>query len=251
MFKVTTVNLAPDTLSAIPGHGVTELGELSPEEFTAVLARFRDLDPVQNLEADPHILVTAHAGKFIIRTGQGKLHLYDARDTTVPYVELTPDDVVANLDRPAAPLRPDSDSGDLTKEGASTPSRGIALAILIAGLSLNGYTLYSVVYTKSVSEKPAVTLLTDATEITKRQSNAAGTYATGDQPGDRVIIVTSDGKVRFIEIGVRSGLAESTDTYRPGRHDSKPCLATGDSGVVDILNPDTLVYYRDTYRRTK
>ena len=249
MFKVTTVNLAPDTLSANPGAGATDLGELSPEEFAGLLARFRALDPIQNLEADPHVLVTARAGKFIIRTDHGKLHLYDARDTTVPFLELTPDELIANLDQVAPPATLSSD--EASSSAASTPSRGIALAIFMAGLSLNGYTLYSVFYTESVSEKPAVTLLTDATEITQRQHDLAGTYATGDQPGDRVIVVTADGRVKFLEIGVRSGLAETTDTYRPGRHDSKLCLATTGSGVVELLNPDTLLYYRDTYRRTK
>lgn len=252
MFKVTTINLSPDTLSSVPGDVATDLGELSSEEFSALLERFRNLDPVQNNEANPHILVTARAGKFIVRTGQGKLHLYDARDTTVPYLELTPEKIVADLDEaPTAPIQPEVPSDGAAKQAVSTPSRGIALAILIAGLSLNGYTLYSVVYTESVEEKPAVTLLTDHAEIAKRQSDLAGTYATGDQPGDRAIVVTADGKVKFIEVGPRSNFGESADTYRPGRHESKLCLATAESGVVDVLNPDTLLYYRDTYRRAK
>lgn len=251
MFQVTTINLSPDTLSATPGQDPTDLGELSAEEFSALLGRFRLLDPIQNNEADPHILVTARAGKFIIRTGQGKLHVYDARDPTVPYLDLTPEKIVADLDQtPTSPVE-DIPAEVPLKPAVSTPSRGIALAILIAGLSLNGYTLYSVVYTESVEEKPAVTLLTDNAEIAKRQADLAGTYATGDQPGDRAIVVTADGKVKFIEVGARANFAESADTYRPGRHEAKLCLATAESGVVDVLNPDTLLYYRDTYRRAK
>ena len=38
------------------------LGILSAEEFTALLERFRQIDPAQNNEADPHLLVTAAAG---------------------------------------------------------------------------------------------------------------------------------------------------------------------------------------------
>ena len=252
MFTVTTFNLAPDTRSAVPGQGHTDLGELSIEEFSFLLARFRELDSQQNLEGDPHLIVTARAGKFLVRTNRGKLLLYDARDTTVPYADLTAEEIVAQLDRvPAVEQQPDGPSAAVPTEVASTPSRGIAVAILLAGLVLNGYTLYSVFYTESVNEKPAITLVTDAAEVTARLHDATGTYATGDQPGDRAIVVTPDGKIKFLEIGARSRLTENVDIFHLGRRDKKLCLATAVSGVVDILNIDALVYYRDTYKRTK
>jgi hypothetical protein len=79
----------------------------------------------------------------------------------------------------------------------------------------------------------------------------ASTFATGTQPGDRVITITADGKIKFVEVGLKDGFANNTDTFRLGRHDKKLCLLTIDSGVVDIVNPDILIYYRDTYRRTR
>ena len=92
-----------------------------------------------------------------------------------------------------------------------------------------------------------------------------GTVAekAGAQPGDRVITVGADGRVTFAEVGAATSLNNGTDTYRLGRHEKKArspsassdtgrlCLTTTDSGVIDILNIDTLIYYRDTYRRTK
>jgi len=250
MFKVTTLNLAPDTRSALPAPDPTDLGELSADEFGALLARFRDLDSVQNLETDPHLVVTARAGKFIVRTSRGKLLLYDARDITAPYAELTVAEILAHLDRaPAAPVAADT-LGDASAKAASAPHRGIAFAILVAGLVLNGYTLYSVFYTETVSEKPAVTLLVDPAEIAARQHDALGTFATGSQPGDRIIEVKPDG-VRFFALGSRGNLADNSDTYRLGHHGKNLCLATAESGVIDLTGIDTLVYYRDAYRRTK
>lgn len=251
MFNVTTFNLAPDLRSALPGEGHTGLGELSPAEFAALLARFRELDAMQNAQADPHLIVTARAGKFLIRTGQGKLLLYDARDSTVPYAELSADEIVAQLDRTPPTSAPPEAPAAAANAGADTPNRAIAVAILLAGLALNGYTLYSAFYTESVDEKPAVTLLTDPTEVAARLHDAVGTYATGDQPGDRVLMVTPDGKIKFLEIGARSRLSDSVDTFHLGRRDKKLCLDTMESGVIDILNIDNLVYYRDTYKRTK
>jgi len=251
MFNVTTVNLSPDTRTAIAGQEATALGDLSLEEFSALLERLREIDPVQNHEADPHLLVTSRAGKFIVRTGQGKLLLYDARDTTAPYAELTTGDIIAHLDRPSSLTdRLDPSADALAREAARTPSRGIAAAILIAGLLLNGYTLYSVFYTESVNEKPTVILLTEPAELSARLSDAVGTYATGSQPGDRVIVISVDGKIKFLEVGSRNSLSDSSDTFRIGRHDTKLCLATAENGVIDVLNIDTLIYYRDIYKRT-
>ena len=134
---------------------------------------------------------------------------------------------------------------------SGAPHRGIAVAILVAGLALNGYTLHSVFYVENVNARPDVTLITDAAELRMRQHDVIGTFATGGQPGDRVIAVSPDGRVAFSELGSRNGVADNSDTYRIGRRAGKLCLTTTDSGIIDARNIDTLVYYRDTYRRTK
>lgn len=127
--------------------------------------------------------------------------------------------------------------------------RAIAAAILAAALGLNGYTLYSVFHTERVEERPAVVLVTDATEAAARQREIAGTYATGTRPGDRMIVVHADGRVDFSEVGTKGGINANTDTYQLGRHGTKFRLSTPDNGVINVLNLETLVYYRDTYRR--
>ena len=58
-----------------------------------------------------------------------------------------------------------------------------------------------------------------------------------------------DGHVEFSEIAAKGLIAESRDTYRLGRRNTKLCLVTPTSGVVDLLNLETLTYYGDTYRR--
>ncbi len=249
MFTVSTVNLSSDTSKVDPELGTAELGVLSEDEFASLLYRFRLLDSVQNSEVDPHLLVNANAGRFIVRTGRGKLFLYNARDTTEPYAELTPAEIIAHLDR--QPSTPPADFSAPGPEAKPAPHYGIAFAILFAGLALNAYTLYSVFYTETVVEQPAVTLLTDSAELTARQREVVGTFATGAQNGDRVITVNADGSLQFSELGSRSGISTSRDTFRLGRHDKKLCLLTTDSGVVDVAGVDTLVYYRDIYRRTK
>lgn len=252
MFQVATVSLSADAGQAHASLGTTQLGDLSGADLFALLERFRQLDAVQNLEAEPHLAITTPSGRFLIRTGQGKLYLYNARDSAEPYSELTPAEIITHLERHAIPHAPDPSLTDSTPPSApSAPHRGIAAAILAAGLALNGYTLYSVFYVETVNVRPDVTLITDAAELKTRQFDVVGTFATGGQPGDRTIVVGADGRVAFSEIGSRNRVTDNADTYRIGRRAGKLCLTTIDSGVIDVLNIDTLVYYRDTYRRTK
>jgi hypothetical protein len=119
--------------------------------------------------------------------------------------------------------------------------------MLLVGLALNGYILYSVFYVESVNKKPEVKLLSDAEEVRTREAALAGSYSTGTKTGDRVIEVTATGQVRFYELGAKGPINDSSDTYQLGRHDGQLCLAlTNDTGVIDLAG-DTLVYYRDVY----
>jgi hypothetical protein len=255
MYQVSTVNLSADGTQARPSYGTVEIGDIDTAALTEWLEQLRRLDHVQNHEADPHLIIVCRAGKFHVRTGQGKLFLYNARASAEPYAELTADEIVAHLNGgefAAAPFSsaPTDETGD-DPRAKPTPSRGIAIGILFAGILLNIYTLYSVFYTETVHEKVSVVLLTDATERADRQRELVGIYATGDRGGDRMITVGADGQVRFSEIGLKQGVGENTTTYQIGKHGAKLCLLTADSGVVDVLNRETLSYYQDTYRRTR
>ncbi len=99
--------------------------------------------------------------------------------------------------------------------------------------------------------RSALALLTDANEIQQLSRNFTGTFQTGDNPGDRAIVIAADGTVRFIEFATRNRQTESRDTYQIGRHAGKLCFSTTDNGVVEVSNPDALIYYRDIYRRVK
>lgn len=250
MFTVSLFNLSADARVASPRFGPRELGEVTEGDLLALLEAFSLLPTLQVHESEPQITIVSDAGKYIVRTGQGKLFLYDARDTAEPYVELTAAEIVREIGgtaaaEPAAGVAPDAAAPN------RTPHRGIAICMLAAGLCLNGYTLYSVFYIDDVNQKPAVKVITDTTELASRQAAVIGRYATGSEAGDRYIVVGSDGRVRFGEISPGPARPESSDTYRIGRYEEQLCLTTPDSGVIDITGLNTLVYYRDIYRRTK
>lgn len=148
-----------------------------------------------------------------------------------------------------------SPSSDTPGSSASVAVRpvirtSIALLLLVAGVALGLHALYTAIHHESVDPSLPVTALADPAEIAARGREAIGTYATGEQTGDRVITITAEGKIKFLEIGSKDDFANNTDTFTLGRRDKYLSLVTAVSGVVEFRNLDTLVYYRDTYRRT-
>lgn len=260
MYHVTTVCLSPDVTRFDPAIEPTALGELSGPEVVVLLERLRTLPVEETAEIEPHLIIVGRAGKFHVRAGNQRLFLYNARDTIEPYAELSAIEILTQLDRTDVTAPPFAFSGGTAVSAtvaaaaarpAAAPHRGIAAAILVAGLLLNGYTLYSVVYVDSVNHKPDVTLITNPGEAAAREKEILGTFATGSQKGDRVITILSGGRVKFSEVGKTGPLSESADVFEVAKRGSRLCLNTRDSGAIDVLNLETLVYYRDTYRRAK
>ena len=247
MYRVITTHLEPDGRRTRAANESSDLGDLGAAEFTTLLDAFVEIDPVDNEEHDPHIVASGRGAKLIIRTSRGRLYVYDGRDHAAPGVEMTEPAILERLDRLPDPSVP---SGVGDQPAPTAPHRGIALAMLVVGLALNGYILYSVFYVESVNKKPEVTLITDADEVKAREATLAGTYATGSKTGDRVIEVDAAGQVHFYEIGAKGPINDSKDTYRVGRHDGILCLITADSGVVDLVG-ETLVYFKDVYARRR
>jgi hypothetical protein len=248
MYQVTTSHLGPDARRIRAAGESTDRGDLSASELTVLLDAFVEIDPVDNEEYDPHIVVTGRGAKLIVRTSRGRLQVYDVRDHAAPAVEMSVAAVLERLDK-----IPDSHTpfpGDAEQPPPTAPHRGIAFAMLIVGLVLNGYILYSVFYVESVNKKVEVQLITDAGEVKAREAALAGTYATGNKTGDRVIEADATGHVRFFEIGAKGPINDSEDDYRMGRHDGLLCLTTKDSGIVDVVG-DTLVYYKDVYQKRR
>ena len=247
MYLVTTIHLGPDARRTSAASEPKDRGDLTSAELTALMDGFVKIDPADNEVHDPQVIVTGRGAKLIVRTSRGRLQVYDARNHAAPAVEMTAAGILQRLDlvETSAPFGQEEEL-----PAPTAPHRGIAFAMLVLGLILNGYILYSVFYVESVNKKVEVKLLTDADEIKAKEATLAGTYVTGAKTGDRVIEIDTAGQVRFYEIGAKGPINDSKDTYRIGRHDGLLSITTTDSGVVDLVG-DTLVYYKDVYQRRR
>ncbi|MSU65486.1 MAG: hypothetical protein EXS38_05145 [Opitutus sp.] len=127
----------------------------------------------------------------------------------------------------------------------------IAALLIFTGLGLASQAVRTARQRESVNEMPVIAPITDAADLAMRRRDVVGTFATGDQPGDRVIAIDADGRVNFFQIDAKGRTAPETDTYQLGRRARNSCLTTTASGTLELLDIDTLEYYRDRYHRTK
>jgi hypothetical protein len=250
MFKVSTINLAPDARSAAADLDQHVIGELDAGKLLALLETFRELDSIQNIEADPQIVIQDHSCKFVVRTGRKKLFLYNARNATDPAVELTAAEIIAQLNRTtltAATSVEDTPVDDLPPQ-----HRALTAALLAIGLSLIGYATYSAFDADLGNKQPALTAIDNATELATFQHSIAGTYMTGQEPGHQGIAVEANGSMKFFQVLSPGQQDAVPDAYRIGRHETKLCLATKQYGaLIEVIDHDTLVYAGRTYKRTK
>jgi hypothetical protein len=239
MHSVSTVNLSTDATKADVAIGAVERGPLRPDELRTLLEGFAQLESPEDLAAEPRIFVSAVSGRFEIRT-TGRVLLLSHFDTpTEPGRKVSPAEIIAILTTPSVP------------RSRLTLRRTLAGLLLLLGLALNLTTFKILFRNESISATTVVVPLTEPAEILARHREALGTYATGRQPGDREIKISSDGTVWFIEQRGKTRSVLNTDTFQLGRRNNKFCLLTPESGVVDFMNPDTLLYFGDTYRRTE
>ena len=129
-------------------------------------------------------------------------------------------------------------------------SNTVGVVLIAAGLALAGSAFSSALRIDDVNQTPPLAPLVDPAEMLQQEQALAGTFATGDDEGDRAIVIDVGGKVRLQELGAHGTVQlETAGTYRLGRRDRTLYLAIANGGQIEVTNRDTLVYYRDTYRR--
>ena len=96
---------------------------------------------------------------------------------------------------------------------------------------------------------PKYTLLS-APDSSVLLNRVAGEYHTGNQEGDRRLIIGPDGTMRIAKFGKDQAIAEEIiRTSRGAQLDGQPALATSDPYVMTIKDADNVVLYGQNYKR--
>jgi len=250
MFKVSTMFLDQEARHADLQHGTVNRGQLDAAKLTELLENFRAIEAVEMIDLDPQIIAAGSRSRLIIRTNRKKLFVYNAANMNEAAAEMAPAEIMQRLNSVPAPV-----VSELPADLAAVPppSRtGLAYALFAVALLVNLYTIYSVfIPGKTVNDKSGLSYITDPQEEVRRRGMIAGTYATGHERGDRILVIHQDGSMQSSEIGAPGNPPPQTGTYHLAELGQNLCLSVDDGGVVHVLDANTLRYYGDTYKRVQ
>jgi hypothetical protein len=262
MFRTTLVNCDVDAGTASVDLGSRPLGKLEPHAVIAVLEKFRAIDPIQNATVDPEVILETSRRKHHVRTGQGKLFLYDTRDSLAPALVLTSEEIVAELDgsatrsrsRAAALATPLPEAEPIAAPISPTPVSSLRpahrLALAAAAIALGAYVGQPYFSSPAPSHLPAYELVQDAKQAEATRTEVAGVYLTGSTPGNHGISLGADGSMKLFQINIQGSPSFLQDTYRVARAGGRVCVVGQAPGrLIQISGKQALSYGGETYQR--
>jgi hypothetical protein len=249
MFNVSTIYLDSDMRHAAVQHGTVKRGELAAAEFTQLLENFLAIDAMETVDTDPQVIATRGDRTVIIRTVRKKLFVYNAKNMNESAVEMTPAEILQRLGAVQAVAAPEEETKEQLPPGkAAVPLRNrkrIGYLLLVGAVLVNVYTVYSNFFGH---EHMDVAVSTDAGAIAQQQRAVAGTY---DGPGSHILIIGSDGTLKYGEVETSVNPVTRAGKYSVGTCNKGSCLLVDDDSVIIIIDNNTLVYRRDIFHRVK
>lgn len=263
MIRATFENFDPANGRASLEIGERRFGELEKTRIVELLVRFRAVDPIENVEAEPRLILETRRQKRVVTTGIGRLYVHDPRNQLAQMVVLTPEEIIGEIDGSAAlersrlmaercrkllasrvflPKPPPPDSPQRTR---------FQIALSVIALLLATYCLYPHFATQR--EVPmAYEAITDPKLIESYSQELAGVYMTGNQPGHHGITVGVAGTLTLFQLNDRAEPSLLRDRYRFVRVDGQICIiGTLPGGLLRPQRNRTLSYAGESYQRSR
>jgi hypothetical protein len=244
-FPVVTHGVSPDLKRIHPDFGRINRGDISRQVLAQVLDVYRRLDNQWGAFIS-RFEIEAETGRYVIRSADQQLTMALADQSPAQAVPVTIEQALTRLEEvPVVSVAPPRPPPDPLWLNVAT------IVLLCSGAALIAHALQRKPAPLELEPVAEVVLVHDAADAQARQQAVAGLFATGRGAGDRHITITPKGHVVFAELGARqsAGLNSDADSFRIGRRDSRTCLVTSRSGVIEAVSPNMLLYFGDTYRR--
>lgn len=263
MYNVTLVNLTSDA-RAVAAQAHVEMRDVPSAALEALLRNFCEIDPIENAAGDTEIRVLVRHEKYLLRTEQKKLVLYDVNHRDLPAQMLTVEQVMVELDGSASAARTEAILLARAEAGPAAaaddpvvphrPPPTVASRPRVVALTVTaGVLLAAIVWVMApfgADGAPAGFEPVTAAELDQAQAALIGVYLTGSEPGQHGIVVTGPGELKLFELGTVEAPRVVYAGYRLGRIGAKLSLATDQpGGVIEVTTDGNLVYCGETYRR--
>ncbi|WP_414660802.1 hypothetical protein [Horticoccus sp. 23ND18S-11] len=263
MIRTTFENFDPDTGRASLDIGERRLGELEKARVVEWLVRFRSVDPIENVEAEPRIVLETRRQKRFVTTGIGRLYVHDPRNRLAPMIVMTPEEIIGEIDGSTALERSRLLAERCRRLVASrvflpkppppdTPQRTrFQVALSVVALLLATYCLYPY-FTIRAASPTAYEAITDPKLIESYSQELAGVYLTGNQPGHHGITIGVAGTLTLFQLNDRAEPSLLRDRYQFVRVDGQICLlGTLPGSLLRPLRNRTLSYAGEFYQRSR
>lgn len=254
--KATGLNYPDEQLQGVTVEQLTELLR-ALEEVAGRLSIYEPSSPEIRVKTDREVFVVRTRYRHLCFVGsetalRGEEHsvAYIMGAITGQALPVARPAVNPRLfDRPptAIPLRPAARGGG-GGVGIGFPDWAKIALLALFSLSFAGAGVWMLF-------KPARTLapkykLMSATEAVGLLGRVAGQYQTGNQPGDRRLIIDNAGTLRIAKYGPDQSIAEEIiRTARGATQGGRPALVTSDPYVMLIHDADSVTLYGQTFRR--
>ncbi len=252
-YQVILHALSPDATDAGGQFADTTQDAVPEEQLRKLLVALAGLTSRLSPEDTfrPYIRIKSPAGMAMITPIEGKLY-YASWDTKGRGIEVTVDDIMAKVavaaEAPKA-ARVESRAPIPVASVKSPKRKAVTVALLgIAIVVMNAVTIWMLV-------KPARSLLPPHVFLPDTESDAlikkmAGAYQTGILEGDRHLQIEQLGLLRFTVYGQNRSLRrEHLQSGRGAKTVDGEVIITNESGVIKLIDPNTIAVYGDTYRR--
>jgi hypothetical protein len=260
-FNVTLHHLSSDARDCSLAHADEHLIAANVTQVRDMLYALSEVASRQSIyePASPEIRIKTDRDVFVIRTRYRRLCFVGwetalrGEDHSVAYIM----SVItgSNEHTKAAPktqrTTPSFRSSHSTPpiESGGVPRWVKVAALLVVILGCNGTALWFLMR-PATSLGPPYTLL-PAFESNALLTKAAGEYTTGSKEGDRRLVIDAAGTLKLAKYGPQKKvLEETTKTVRGALSEGRAALVTGDPNVLTIKDPDTVILYGNTYKRS-
>ena len=262
-YRVTLLQLKPDLSGVAAAADKVELGPQTLEEIYALAGKLQQLDLSAHPKAEPAMIVYRGEKGWRIVVHHGLIRVHESPSPIDDFWTVDSTKGLANL----PPFRhgmPTTASGAPASWGDSGdgPHRRSALrsVVEIVGLLALGVVLIAVglwygVPHRRLSDLPQdVVVITASPERESLFSTVAGTYATGRNPGDAILVITPDGRVSLETLG-RDGKPITpprinNEQAKAGRRDQAACVITS-FGIIAATDPNAVKVGRFRWQRTE
>lgn len=261
-YHIYLVNLSADA-RAVAAEARRELRDADTAVLEVLLRNFCTIDPIENALGETEIRVHVRHEKYLLRTEQGKLILYDVNQRDLPAQILNVEEAMQELGGAAGAARNQvilqarAEAGPAVVSGPELPLRApVATArrpLVLALSGTAGLLLAAILWLSgpfAVESAPIGFLSLEQAESAKLQGTLTGVYLTGSEPGQHGIVVTGPGELKLFELGTVEAPRVVYAGYRLGRIGEKLSLATDQpGGVIEVAADGSLVYSGEVYQR--